>query len=142
MLNKISLLVVGALLFSASNIYAMPRENEHAECLKKATTDAEVTKCRETQIDAVKAELGQDEKNIRKTDILRGLVSSKEDNLETMRSNFEQYSKSYCLHYVIANSGNGYSDEFNKAKCELANILQYERDLISIYQMALSDIKI
>ena len=139
--NKIILLMVGALLFGAASVCAMPREAEHTECLKKATTDAEVTKCRETQIAAVKAVLAQDENKLRSASLLQELVSSSDNNIEAMRSYFEKYSKSLCLYHVIANSGNGYSDEFNKAKCELANILQYEGNLQSVHHMVASDIR-
>ena len=141
MLNKISLLMVSALLLGTSYVYAMPREAEHAACLKKATTDTEVTKCRETQIDAVKAVLAQDENKLRNAPLLQGLVSSSDNNIEAMRSYFEKYSKSHCLYYVMAHSGNGYSDEFNKAKCELANILQYDGNLQSVHHMVASDIR-
>jgi len=141
MTNKISALLAMTLLLYATGLNAMPREQEHAECLKKATTDAEVTKCRETQIKAVEATLAGLENDVKKQNVLKSLVASKEENVEKMRFYFEQYKKSHCLYYVTANSGNGYSDAFNKAKCELADILLYERNLQEITNMAKSDIK-
>jgi len=142
MLKKTSFLTFLLLIGIVFTINAMPREKEHAECLKKATTDAEVTKCRITQIDAVKKEIIKEEKDISKEVLLKDLVSSPNDNLQKMRAYFNQYSQSHCLYYVIANSGNGYSDAFNKAKCELADILLYEGNMSSIFYTAQSDIKV
>ena len=140
--RKLTLFTATALLLGASWGNAMPREKEHAECLAKASTDAAVTQCRTTEIEAVEKALKADEQNIRQEKSLQALAKKSGESIEDMRELFQSYAKSHCLYYVLANHGNGYSDAYNKAKCELADILQYQDNLQEIYQMAISDIKV
>ena len=142
MFKKIGLLITVFTLILQTGALAMPREAEHELCLRKAVTDAEVTNCRKIEIEAVKKQLIEDENFVRKEKLLQSLVNSKNKNVETMHNYFHQYAKSYCIYYVIAHHGNGYSDAYNQARCELANLLQYEDDIVSIYETARNDIKV
>ena len=141
MFRNLALLTVAAMMLSGAEGYAMPREREHQACLEKAVTDADFTKCRETEIRAVENMLPADENKLRKQKLLQQQIGVKGEGIEDMRAYFMKYMRSHCLYYVLANSGNGYSDAYNKAKCELADILQYEDNILSIDFMANSDIK-
>ncbi|MBR1604481.1 MAG: hypothetical protein IJ660_00045 [Alphaproteobacteria bacterium] len=141
MIKKIFLSMIVLLLLPANIVNAIPREKEHAECLAKAVSDSAVAQCRETETEAVKAEIKEYEDKIRQEELLQPLVKSADKGIEQLHTYFEKYAESYCLYYVLANRGNGYSDAFNKAKCELSNALQYDDDLISLQQMSANDIK-
>ena len=142
MLKRLGLIVTFLGIILQNDVCAMPREAEHELCLKKAVTDAEVTKCREIEIAAVKKQLIEDEMHVTKEKLLQRLVKSKDKNIEVMHKYFHDYAESYCLYYVIAYRGNGYSDAYNRARCELANLLQYEDDITSIFETAGYDIKV
>lgn len=141
MIRKVFFITTVCLLLESGIANAIPREQEHSQCLAEATTDAAVIKCRETEIEAVKAEIKEYEEKIRQEDLLQPLVKSSDKNVEQLQTYFNKYAESYCLYYVLANQGNGYTDAFNKAKCELGNVLQYDDDLISLQQMSANDIK-
>ena len=139
--SRLFLIMSIGLFFKVTVVNAIPREQAHAECLGQAITDAAVVQCRETEIAAVKAEIQEYEEKLNKEKLLQPLLKSSEKKIEKMRAYFNKYAESYCLYYVIANRGNGYSDAFNKAKCELGNVLQYDDDLILLQQMSANDIK-
>lgn len=140
MLKKIWLLALIGMVVS-ENTYAMPREQEFEACLNAASTNDAVTKCRQEEINAVKQELVNEEKQLSREPLVQSLVTSKDKSIETMHDYFEKYMKSYCLYYTKANENNGYGYAYNQAKCELMSLLQYENDINSIFYMSINDIK-
>lgn len=130
-----------ATLFAGNIANAMPREQEFEACLNAASTNDAVTKCRQEEINAVKQELINEEKQMSREPLVQPLVTSKDKNIVTMRNYFEKYMKSYCLYYTKANENNGYGYAYNQAKCELMSLLQYEDDINGIFYVSISDIK-
>lgn len=132
MFRKLTLLTAAAMMFAGTEGYAMPDDEAYNKCMAKAVADAEVTKCMEQAIKATEKAISE-----QKQDLSKAIEDNKD--LPLLDNYYMKYSKSYCLYYVAANAGNGYSNEYNKAKCLLASYLQYYTDLLSLYNSAITD---
>ena len=134
MVKKISLLTILGVFFSFSAL-AVPNEAEFGLCLKKNATDAGLTECYKKETEVVKNEIKTLE------NALQPIAIADNVTITTLKGYISEYIKSYCDYYILAHSGDGYSNSFHSAKCYMLGYMQYYRNLQSLYGLSISDIK-
>ena len=126
-----------AVMSLATSAWAIPNDNEYTQCMQSTSTDAGTTKCMEQEIIAVNKACSELEEKL--NDIKANIdVAAKTKELKQM---FAQYRQSYCMHYAKVRQGDGYSQEYHTAWCQMLLSLQYYRDLQMIYGVASTDIE-
>lgn len=133
--NKFFLTILFTLILSTQAL-AIPNSQEYQDCMQKESSDAGTAQCYENEIKYFQNMTDENIPLMKKHPELGIIANSQQYNIDEQYKAFNAFLKDYCKYYVKAKQGEGYSDRYLLADCQLGYIQMYAGYLKGLFVKA------